>query len=117
MKEIVSSVRNLIKLYIENGRLSLTDILTQLLSGFIIALVCILFAIMALGFISYGVIGALSASMPIVWAYTIVAGFYILLIAILIIFKRTLLINPIARFLSKIIMKPTHNYQYQDENE
>lgn len=117
MKEIISSVRNLIKLYIENGRLSLTDILTQLMSGFIIALVCILFAVMALGFISYGIIGALSASMPIVWAYIIVAGFYMFLIAILIIFKRTLLINPIARFISKIIMKAPHNYKYHDENE
>lgn len=103
-KEYISPFQRIAKLYIQSGKLTATEALTQILAAAAIALICLFFVIISLAFVSYGVIAALSQHMPPTWAYIIVGGFYLLLIALLIIFKRTLIVNPIARFLSKIIL-------------
>ncbi|RXE70978.1 hypothetical protein ED352_07455 [Muribaculaceae bacterium Isolate-002 (NCI)] len=107
------------KLYIHSGKLSLAEVLTQLLAAIAIAFVCLLFVIISLAFVSYGVIEALSQHMATTWAYLIVGGFYLLLIILMIIFKRTIIINPIARFLSKIILDApdTPNNLNENDNE
>lgn len=104
------------KLYIESARIGLTEKLTRLLTGIAIALVVLLFVIICLAFISIGVASEISDALSPAAAYLIVSGFYILLIVILISFKRTLVINPIARFLSKIIFDAPTDQPY-DETE
>lgn len=108
-KEITKPFQRLAKLYIESGRLSLTEALTRILAAALITFVCLLLVIIALSFVSYGVIVTLSDSLSSTWAYVIVGGFYLLIIALLVIFKRTLVINPIARFLSKVLLDAPEN--------
>lgn len=103
-KGILTPFQRIAKLYINSGKLTVTEVLTQILTAVAITFVCLLFVIIALAFVSYGVIAALSQHMATIWAYLIVGGFYMMLIALMIVFKRTLIINPIARFLSKIIL-------------
>lgn len=116
-KEYISPFQRIVKLYIHSGKLTLTEVLTQIMAAIVIAAVCLLFVIIALAFVSYGVIDALSQSMPVVWAYLIVGGFYMLLIALMIVFKRTLIINPIARFLSKTILDAPRSNNVSDNEE
>lgn len=116
-KEYISPFQRIARLYIHSGKLTLTEVLTQIMAAIVIAAVCLLFVIIALAFVSYGVIDALSQSMPAVWAYLIVGGFYMLLIALMIVFKRTLIINPIARFLSKIILDTPDSHKETDNEE
>lgn len=103
-KEYLKPFQRLAKLYIQTGKLTLTEVLTRILAGALIAFVCLLFAIISLTFISYGVINNLTQTMSMTWACLIVVGFYLFIIILMIVFKRTLIINPIARFLSKIII-------------
>lgn len=103
-KEYFKPFQRLAKLYIQTGKLTLTEVLTRILAGALIAFVCLLFAIISLTFISYGVINTLTQTMSMTWACLIVGGFYLFIIILMIVFKRTLIINPIARFLSKIII-------------
>ena len=116
-KEYISPFQRIARLYIHSGKLTLTEVLTQIMAAIVIAAVCLLFVIIALAFVSYGVIDALSQSMPAVWAYLIVGGFYMLLIALMIVFKHTLIINPIARFLSKIILDTPDSHKETDNEE
>lgn len=104
------------KLYIQSGKLTVTEVLTRILTAAVITFICLLFAIISLAFVSYGVISALSQSLSPVWAYLIVGGFYLMLIIVMIVFKRILIINPIARFLSKIILDSPDNHK-TDGNE
>lgn len=116
-KEYLSPFQKIVKLYIQSGKLTLTEVLTRILTAIVITAVCLLFAVIALAFVSYGVISALSQSMAPVWAYLIVGGFYLLIIMLIIVFKRTLIINPIARFLSKIILDAPDNHKTSDNEE
>lgn len=104
INDYISPFKRLAKLYIESGKLSLTEALTRILAGALITFVCLALVIICLAFISFGVIDALSQGLGQIWAYLIVGGFYLLLILMMIVFRRTLIINPIARFLSRIIL-------------
>lgn len=104
--EMTTPVKRLVKLYVESARLNVVEKLTRFLTGVAIALICTLFVIICLAFVSFGIVVELKTVVPSYAAYLIVGGFYLLLIAGLIIFKRTLLLNPIARFLSKLILDP-----------
>lgn len=115
--DYISPFRRLAKLYIESGKLTLTEALTRILSAALITFVCLSLVIIALAFISFGVIDALSQALGPIWAYLIVGGFYILLIVMLIVFRRTLVINPIARFLSKIILANPDNQKLDDDEK
>lgn len=116
-KEYLQPFQRIARLYIQSGKLTLTEVLTRLLAASLIAFVCILFVIIALTFVSYGVVGALSKSMPLTWACLIVGGFYFLIIVLMIVFKRTLIVNPIARFLSKIILDVPDEIKNVTEDE
>ncbi|MDE6200091.1 MAG: phage holin family protein, partial [Muribaculaceae bacterium] len=92
-KGYFSPFQRIAKLYIHSGKLTVTEVLTQILTAVAITFVCLLFVIISLAFVSYGVIEALSQHMASTWAYLIVGGFYLLLIVLMIIFRRTLIIN------------------------
>lgn len=109
LNEYISPLKRLAKLYLESGKLRFTEALTRILAATLITFICLAFAIIALAFISFGVIDALSQSLGMIWAYVIVGGFYILLIVVMIALRRQLIVNPIARFLSKIILDTTKN--------
>ncbi|MBD5258293.1 MAG: phage holin family protein [Barnesiella sp.] len=117
INDYISPFKRLANLYIESGKLSLTEALTMILAGALITFVCLLFVIISLAFISFGVIDALAAGLGLIWAYLIVGGFYLLLIIMMIVFRRTLVINPIARFLSKIILDTPGGKKLNDNEE
>ena len=89
-------------LNIENARLSLTERLTILLSSvafFLIALIAVVFFTSAIGHM-------LEGSMAIEWVYSIIGAIYLSIVAVLFLLRRKLLLDPICRFLSKLIAEP-----------
>lgn len=109
----IQSIRNLvkeIKMYVElqkeYTRLELTEKLTILFSTFIFALVLILLSIVVLFYLSFSFahvlapyVGGLPAS------HAIIAGINLLGIGIVIVFRKKLIITPIANFLAKLFLQ------------
>lgn len=102
---IRDSLRRLGTLYLESARLTAAEKLTLFLStavAFIIAMVFMTFAI-AFGaatlfyFLKY-------VDMPHVAAAAILAGVFVLLALLVFLLRRVLIVNPIARFVSRLIM-------------
>lgn len=102
---IRDSLRRLGTLYLESARLTAAEKLTFFLStavAFIIAMVFMTFAI-AFGaatlfyFLEY-------VDMPHVAVAAILAGVFILLALLVFLLRRVLIVNPIARFVSRLIM-------------
>lgn len=102
---IRDSLRRLGTLYLESARLTAAEKLTLFLStavAFIIAMVFMTFAI-AFGaatlfyFLEY-------VDMPHVAAAAILAGVFVLLALLVFLLRRALIVNPIARFVSRLIM-------------
>ena len=94
LKRIYATLRRFTLLHLESARLTTTEKLTLLGTAIVYGALLIIFGSMALFFITIG-IGH--------FAYLWVACFYIVLVLVIIIFKRQLILNPICRYLSRLL--------------
>lgn len=103
---IVDSIRQLASLYIENAKLTTAEKITMLFSG--IALVCAMMflALIAMIFIAIGITSLLESYIAPFWSYFIIAGVFIIALVVLYFFREHIIENPIARFISKIVLNP-----------
>lgn len=104
MREITRDACRLGQLYITKARLKTTEKLSVLLST--VAFVAIIAAIVVVlaVFITLGVGHILATTIAPHLAYLIVAGFYLILLVAAIILRKSVIINPIARFMSRLIL-------------
>ena len=92
-------------LNIENARLSLTERLTILLSSVAFFLIALIFCTIAVVFFTSAIGHMLEGSMAIEWVYSIIGAIYLSIVAVLFLLRRKLLLDPICRFLSKLIFQ------------
>lgn len=104
--KISSEVRRLFSLEVENLQLMLTEKLTLLFGRLALVAVCFIVGATALVFLSMSVADFLLRGLAPCWTYLIIAGFYILIIIIAASLRRKLIIDPIARFISRVILAP-----------
>lgn len=105
-RRLYDEVKRLVNLEVENARLILTERLTLLFGRVAIVAVSFVLSACVVIFLSMSISDLLLGSLTPWATYMIVGGFYVLLIIILCIFRRQLIINPIARYLSKILLEP-----------
>lgn len=105
-KRIYSEAKRLVGLEIENARLLATEKLTLLLGRIALVAVCFVVSATALIFLSMAVADFLLQGLPARWTYLIIAAFYIVIIVIAAAFRRQLIIDPIARFISRVLLDP-----------
>lgn len=103
---LLDETKHLVRLEVENARLLLTEKLSLLFARIALAAVCFVISACAVIFLSMSAADFLLQSLAPWATYLIVAGFYILLIIILALTRRKLITDPIARYLSKIILDP-----------
>lgn len=112
LTNLTNPFKRLFQLYVEDTRLTLTEKLTNLLSAIAFCFFGALLLILFLFFAFFGLAMELEHLMHPSLAYFIVGGFFFCLIVLFVVFKKQLLINPIARFLSKTLLK-----NHSDDNE
>lgn len=105
-KQTVEQGKKLAGLYIDGLRLSVAETLTQLFSAIALTAMVFLLGIIVLVFITVGIGALLTEYMAPFWAYLIVAGFFVLVIILLVAFKKVVFVDPIARFISGLIVNP-----------
>lgn len=93
-------------LQLDYARLSGAEKLTVLLSTILFGAMIIIFGTIMLVFISIGVGHLLAMTVAPYVAYLYVAGFYFLLFLCIIIFRRQLFTDPMARMVSRMFVKP-----------
>lgn len=99
-------VRRLLRLYTDNARMALAEKLTRFMSTIAISFIGLILGVCALIFITLGVGRILSQFLPEYWSFLIIGGFYLLLILVLWLLRKPLLVDPLARFLSSLIVEP-----------
>ncbi len=104
LKATWKSTVEFLKLYVENFRLLSTEKMTILMSKGALAGIVAMLALIAFFFISMGLVYLLGEVLPIMWAFIIMGGLYILLAILALLFRRQLFVDPIARFLSKLFL-------------
>lgn len=102
---LLSVITRYFKLLIEDTRLGLAEKLTHLLGAITVCALIVSLALVMLVFVTIGVSLLLAPVLSPMWSFFIVAGFYLLLIVTVIVFRRQLIIDPIARFVSSLIVQ------------
>ena len=103
---LIDSLKRYLSLYADYMRLSAAEKMSMLLSAVTFYTLIVAMALIALIFLSIGVGFLLASVMTLYWAFFIVTAFYILIFSLLIIFRHTLIVDPIARFVSRLLVKP-----------
>lgn len=108
-------VRRLGRLYMSKVRLDLSDKLSRLLSGVALTLIVLILGICVMVFVTLALSAWLTDVLPDYWSYLIIGGFYIVLILLLIALRGPILVNPITRFISRIIVESPQDNVTDDE--
>lgn len=101
---MIDRLKAYITLNFENIRLTLAEKIILLLSAVLTVLVALIFGGVAFLLITLGLAQVLSLWLPLWLSYVIMAGISVALLLVVLIFRRALIINPISRAVSKIIM-------------
>lgn len=106
LQDLIGSVKRLITLNMDYARLTAAEKLTILLSTMAFYSVVGIMGTLVLVFVSIGVGHLLATTVARVAAYLYVAGFYLVVFVLLFVFRKQIFIDPIARFISKLFVKP-----------
>lgn len=103
---IARLLRRFINLNIENLRLSLTERLTIMMAAIAFFLIALFLGTIGFVFLTAGLAHILEGAMDVKWVYLIIAGIYFAIVAVVWLLRRRILIDPICRFLSRLIVEP-----------
>ena len=105
IKSIWTEIKETLALHLEYAKLTSTEKLTVLLSMTALALVCLVLSAFVIFLLSTGLMVLLARSTGLFGACMIMAGIYAVLVVLVIVLRRQLIIDPVARFVSHLILK------------
>ena len=106
MRSARHSLRRLATLYLENAKITTAEKLTMFCTAATVGGICLVLALFALAFVTVALIELLALAIPVWASYLIFAGIYAVMILTLILLREPLIMNPIARFMSKLLLEP-----------
>ena len=104
------------KLYVENLKLLSIEKAVILLSHGAMAALLLLLGVIAFFFISIALVLLLAQVLPVMWCFLIMGAFYIVLGVVAVLLRRTIFIDPISRFVSRLFLDPASQLKTK-ENE
>lgn len=116
MSVVVEKVKKIGKLYLEDAKLNVTEKLSLVISAVVMVMACFLLGIALLICLALCAASALESVLAPVWSFLIVGGIFAILIAVLLLLKEQIVVNPITKFVSKMLLNaPKENVK--DEKE
>lgn len=109
LKELVTNSVNWAKLEVEYLKLTAAEKLIIILSMSVIGVVILLFLLPAILMFLFALAQVFIDFMPVAVAYVCVGGIILLVLGILVLFRRPLVINPVAKFISKVLLDHPDN--------
>ena len=109
IKELLNQSISWAKLEVEYLKLTAAEKLIVLLSMMVIGGICLLLLLPAILMLLFALAQAFIHIMPVALAYVTVAAILLLVLCILIIFRKSLIINPVARFISRLLLERNDN--------
>lgn len=94
------------KLNVNYAKFTAAEKMTLLLTTISFALVGFVLISLLMFFLSIAIVRCIATGVGLIWAYFIMCGFYVLLLGLVVAFRKQLIVNPIARFVSRIFFNP-----------
>lgn len=104
--KIYAEVKKLCALEIENAKLLLTEKLTLLVAKVMLTAVVFVLSTAAMIFVSMALADFLLRTLSPAATYSIVGLFYIIVAVLIAVFRKSLIIDPVARYVSRVILDP-----------
>lgn len=95
-------IKSYVALNVENAKLTVAEKFTILVTAAAVCILTLLLAVIILFFVSMGLAQLLAESVGMMWAYLIMAGAYLVLLIVLILLRKLLITNPVARFITRL---------------
>ncbi len=105
IKSLWNELKRYLELNIEYAKLTGAEKVTLLLTAMATVAVIGVLGILIFFFVSIACVHWLGNVMNIAIAYSIMAGVYVLLLVVALVFRRLLIINPIAKFISRLFLR------------
>lgn len=105
-QDFLATLRRYIMLQLDYARLSGAEKLTVLISTLLFGAMVIIFGSIMLVFVSIGIGHLMAMTVAPYVAYLYVAAFYFVIFLCIIIFRRRLFTDPVARMISRLFVKP-----------
>ena len=106
-KKLFTEARKYFSLEWDYTKLTAVEKLAILLSSIAFVAVVIIIGTYAMHYIFSALISVLASALGCTWgAQLIAAGLLIVLLLVVFAFKKQLIVNPVARFVSKLFLKP-----------
>ncbi len=99
-----SEIKDTVRLNLDYAKLTAAEKATILLSTIALALVAFVALSSVIFFISLGLVILLAKSTGLFGASMIMAGIYVVFLAVAIVLRKQLIIDPIAKFISHLIL-------------
>lgn len=103
MQSLWLKLKELATLKYEYTKLTVAEKSTILLSMVALGFLAMLIGIIVVFFLSLGLSHWIAESIGYVWSSLIIAGAYLLVLLLLIAFRKQLLINPISKFITRLM--------------
>lgn len=104
IKELLAQSVNWAKLEIEYLKLTAVEKVIIIVSMMVIGTVILLLLLPAILMFLFALAQVFIGFLPIAVAYVCVGGIVLLLLGILVLFRKPLVINPVAKFISKVLL-------------
>lgn len=117
LKEMVTQGINWAKLEIEYLKLTAVEKVIILISMMVIGAVFILLLLPAVLMFLFALAQVFIDMMPKAVAYVCVGGIVLFLLSILVLFRKQLVINPVAKFISKVLLDSQANRNSNKEEK
>lgn len=104
IKEMLTQGVNWAKLEIEYLKLTAAEKMIILVSMMVIGAVFLLLLLPAVLMFLFALAQVFIDFMPVALAYVSVGGIVLLILVLLILFRKSLIINPVAKFISKVLL-------------
>lgn len=105
LKTLWTEIRRYLELNIEYARLTAAEKTTILLTAVATSAIVGLLAVLIFFFISIACVHWLGMVISMALAYTVMAGVYVLLLVVAVVFRKQLIINPVAKFISRLFLR------------
>ena len=101
-----AEMKEMLKLNVDYAKLTVAEKMTLLLTTAAFALLGFVLVSLFMFFLSLAIVRCIATGVGMIWAYFIMCGFYMILLGVIIAFRKQLIINPIARFVSRLFFNP-----------
>ena len=109
LKEMLSQGISWAKLEVEYLKLTAAEKIIILVSMLVIGAVFLLLLLPAVLMFLFALAQVFIDFMPVALAYVCVGGIVLLVLGILLMFRKQLVINPVAKFISKVLLESQEN--------